>query len=327
MRLSRRMGLAVPALLFAARTRPVAAQTAKTTIAMVPLFTTDAFYVTLGKGAQDAASAIGANLLYQGPAVADTPQQVNILNAMIGRKPDVLVIAPSDRIQLVAPIRKAFDAGIPVITVDTYIGETGIYQTGTGPADFPLSYIASDNTEGGRVAARALARAIGDRGKVFVNNTRPGVSTPDQREAGFREEMKTHPNIEVLQTQYNEGDPGKAAANVSAVLARAPDLAGVFGINVNSGIGTANGVKAAGKTGTVKIAAFDAPSAMVDYIKSGLVDMAIAQHPAEIGWFGVLTAFAAAKGQAVPARINTGFTVMDKSNIEDPAINRYVYVK
>jgi len=321
------MGLAAPALLLAARSFPASGQASKMTIAMVPLITTDAFYVTLGKGAQDAAAAIGVNLLYQGPAAADTPQQVNILNAMLGRKPDVLVIAPSDRVQLVSPMRKAFDAGIPVITVDTYIGETGIYQTGSGPADFPLSYIASDNTEGGRVAARALARAIGDKGKVFINNTRPGVSTPDQREAGFREEMKQHAGIEVLQTQYNEGDPGKAAANVSAVLARVPDLAGVFGINVNSGIGTANGVKAAGKSGVVKIAAFDAPAAMVDYIKSGLVDMAIAQHPAEIGWFGVLTAFAAAKGQAVPTRINTGFTVMDKTNIDEPAVNRYVYIK
>ena len=327
MSLSRRSGMSASALLLAAASLPARAQDRKITIAMVPLITTDAFYVTLGKGAADAAAAIGVNLLYQGPAVADTPQQVNILNAMIGRKPDVLVIAPTDRVQLVTPMRRAFDAGIPVLTVDTYIGDTGVYQTGSGNADFPLTYIASDNTEGGRVAARALAKAIGDKGKVFINNTRPGVSTPDQREAGFREEMKKHPDIQVLQTQYTEGDPAKAAASVSAVLARDPDLKGVFGINVNSGIGTANGVKAAGKAGIVKVAAFDAPLAMVDYIKSGLVDIAIAQHPEEIGWFGVLSAFAAAKGVPIPVRINTGFTVLDKSNIDDPAARRYVYQK
>ena len=328
MRTTRRLGLAMPALLLAARALPAAAQTGgKVTIAMVPLFTTDAFYVTLGKGAQEAADAIGINLLYQGPPVADTPQQVTILNAMIGRKPDALVIAPTDRVQLVAPMRKAFDAGIPIVTVDTFIGDTGVYQTGAGPADFPLSYIASDNIEGGRVAAHALAKAIGDKGKVFINNTRPGVSTPDQREAGFRDGIKQHPNIQLLQTQYTEGDPAKAAASVSAVLARDPDLAGVFGINLNSAVGTANGVKSAGKSGVVKIAAFDAPEAMVGYIKSGLVDIAIAQHPAEIGWFGVLTGFAAAKGQPVPARINTGFTVIDKTNVDDPAVRRYVYIK
>lgn len=326
MRLSRRAGLAAPALLFAANP-PAHAQDKKITIAMVPLVTTDAFYVTLGKGAADAAAAIGVNLLYQGPAAADTPQQVNILNAMIGRKPDVLLIAPTDRIQLVGPMRKAFDAGIPVLTFDTFIGETGVYQTGSGPADFPLTYIASDNTEGGRIAARALVKAIGGKGKVFINNTRPGVSTPDQREAGFREEMKKHPEIQVLHTQYSEGDPAKSAAAVSAVLARDPDLKGVFGINVNSGVGTANGVRAAGKSGQVKVAAFDAPQAMVDYIKSGLVDIAIAQHPEEIGWFSVLSGFAAAKGVPVPVRINTGFTVLDQTNIDLPAARRYVYQK
>lgn len=323
----RHLGLALPAMLLAARGGPAAAQPAKLTIAMVPLFTTDAFYVTLGRGAHDAAAALGINLLYQGPPVADTPQQVTILNAMIGRRPDALIIAPSDRVQLVTPMRKAFDAKIPIITVDTYIGDTGVYQTGSGPADFPLSYVASDNVEGGRVAARALAAAIGDKGKVFINNTNPGVSTPDQREAGFREEMKSHPNIRVLETQYTQGDTAKAAASVSAVLARTPDLAGVFGINVNTGIGTANGVRAAGKGGVVKIAAFDAPEAMVGYIKSGLVDIAIAQHPEEIGWFGLLTAFAAAKGEPVPARINTGFTVIDKTNVDQPAVQRYVYIK
>ena len=47
----------------------------------------------------------------------------------------------------------------PVITVDTFIGN-GQYQTGSGDADFPISYIASDNNEGGRIAARAMAEAM-----------------------------------------------------------------------------------------------------------------------------------------------------------------------
>jgi ribose transport system substrate-binding protein len=63
-----------------------------------------------------------------------------------------------------------------VITVDTFIG-TGQYQTGDGDADFPLAYVASDNILGGRMAARALATAIGEKGKVYVSNVKPGVST------------------------------------------------------------------------------------------------------------------------------------------------------
>ena len=85
-----------------------------------------------------------------------------------------------DKVQLVESLKKAVDAGIPVLTVDTFIGD-GHYQTGSGDADFPLSYIASDNILGGEIAARALAKAIGDEGKVYVSNVNPGISTTDQQ--------------------------------------------------------------------------------------------------------------------------------------------------
>ena len=137
--------------------------------------------------------------------------------------------------------------------------------------------------------------------------------------------MKDHPGIQVLETQFDDDDSNKAAAQAQAVLARAPDLAGVFGANGMSATGAANGFRQAGAGGKVRVVAFDAPTSIVDQIKNGLVDIAIAQHPAEIGYFGVMTAYAVATGQSVPTRIGTGFTVMDKSNIEDPNIKRYIY--
>ena len=183
----------------------------------------------------------------------------------------------------------------------------------SGDADFPLSYIASDNILGGRMAARALVKIIGDKGKVYVSNVKPGVSTIDQREEGFKLEMKENfPKIEVLETQFNENDANKAASLLQAVFARNSDLKGVFGANLFSAIGSANGVQQAGQTGTIKVVAFDAPTSIVDNINSGLVDVAIAQHPAEIGYFGVVSAYAHLTGQSIPTMIGTGFTVMTK---------------
>ena len=177
--------------------RPTFAADKKFNITLVPGLTTDAFYITMHRGAQAAADALGVNLGFQGASEWNVTLQVPVLDAVIARKPDAILIAPTDKVQLVQPLKKAFDAGIPVITVDTFIG-TGVYQTGAGDADFPLSYIASDNVLGGKMAARALAKAIGDKGKVYVSNVKPGVSTTDQREEGFKEEMKaTIPNIEV----------------------------------------------------------------------------------------------------------------------------------
>jgi ribose transport system substrate-binding protein len=300
------------------------AEAKNVTIALIPGLTTDAFYITMHKGALAAAKALGDTLVFQGAPDFNPVTQVPVLDAVIARHPDVILIAPTDKVQLVQPLKKAIDAGVKVITVDTFIG-TGKYQTGAGDADFPLSYVASDNILGGQIAARALAKSIGDKGKVYVSNVKPGISTTDQREEGFKEEMKKHSGITVLETQFNDDDANKAAAQLQSVLARNPDLAGVFGANLFSALGAANGVKQAGASGKVKVAAFDAPKSIVGQLKSGLVDIAIAQHPAEIGYFGVVCAHAVMNGQSIPTSIGTGFTVMTKDNIDDPKVSEYLY--
>ena len=304
---------------------PGIAQDKKFTIALVPGLTTDGFYITMRKGAQAAADALGVELVFQGAPDFNPVTQVPVLDAVIARHPDAILIAPTDKTQLIEPLRKAQDAGIPVITVDTFIG-SGIYQTGAGDADFPLSYIASDNVLGGRIAARALANAIGGEGKVYVSNVKPGISTTDQREEGFKAEMaENFPKVEVLATQFNEDDANKAASQLQAVFARNADLKGVFGANLFSALGAANGVQQAGQSGVVKVVAFDAPVSIVDNINSGLVDVAIAQHPAEIGYYGLVSAYAHLTGHSIPVAIGTGFTIMDKSNIADPNVSQYLY--
>jgi ribose transport system substrate-binding protein len=296
----------------------------KLTIALVPGLTTDAFYITMRKGAEHAAEALGVELIFQGGPDFNPTVQVPVLNAVTARQPDAILIAPTDKQQLIAPLKQAFDAGVQVITVDTFIDD-GEYQDGNGEGDFPLAYIASDNVLGGEMAGHALAKAVGEAGKVYVSNVKPGISTTDQREEGFKQALADYPDIEVLETQFNDDDANKAASQLQAVFARNPDLVGVFGANLVSAIGAADGVKAVGKTGEIKVVAFDAPQRIVDDIKSGLIDMAIAQHPAESGYYGVVTAYAALTGQSIPTAIGTGFTVMDASNIEDPEIQKFVY--
>jgi len=296
----------------------------KLTIALIPGLTTDAFYITMRKGAEHAAESLGVELLFQGGPEFNPTVQVPVLNAVIARQPDAILIAPTDKQQLIAPLKQAIDAGIKVITVDTFIDD-GQYQDGRGEGDFPLSYVASDNVLGGQMAGHALAASVGETGKVYVSNVKPGISTTDQREEGFIAAMADYPDIEVLETQFNDDDANKAASQLQAVVARNPDLVGVFGANLFSAIGAADGVKAIGKTGEIKVVAFDAPSRIVDDIKSGLIDLAIAQHPAEIGYYGVMTAYGALTDQSVPITIGTGFTVMDASNIDDPAIQKFVY--
>lgn len=294
-------------------------------IVLVPGLTTDAFYITMNKGAQAAAKALGIKVDFQGAEDFNPTLQIPVLDAVIAREPSAIVIAPTDTTQLIEPLRRATERGIAVVTVDTFIDD-GAYQNGAGDGDFPMSYIASDNVAGGRMAAAAMGDAMGGKGSVYVSNVRPGISTTDQREEGFKLEMQERfPDITVLDTQYNENDASTAASQLQAVLAREPNLGGVFGANLFSALGAANGVDSADKLGDITVIAFDAPQSIVEQLKTGLVDMAIAQHPAEIGYYGVMTAYAHLTGQSVPPMIGTGFTVITAENVDDPEIARYIY--
>ncbi|MGS4945515.1 ABC transporter substrate-binding protein [Meridianimarinicoccus sp. RP-17] len=295
------------------------------TITLVPGLTTDAFYITMNRGAQAAADALGITVDFQGAEEFDPVLQTPVLDAVIARGPDAILIAPTDSTQMIEPLRRAHENGIPIITVDTFIDD-GQYQDGAGDGDFPMSYIASDNVGGGRMAARFMADAIGGEGKVYVSNVRPGISTTDQREEGFKAEMAAnYPDIEVLDTQYNENDASLAASQFQAVMARNPDIKGVFGANLFSALGAGNGVDSANMADDVTVIAFDAPKSIVDNISSGLVDAAIAQHPAEIGYFGVMAAYAVLTGQSVPVSIGTGFTVINADNVGDENIAKFIY--
>jgi ribose transport system substrate-binding protein len=138
----------------------------------------DEFYITMNCGAQAEAKKLGVDLDFQGPDQFDATLQTPIVNGVIAKKPDAILIAPTDSKAMYAPIKQAADAGIKIVLVDTTLEQ----------ADLAVSQIASDNVGGGKSAAKALSDAIGGSGKVFVNNTKPGISTTDQRAQGFEEE-------------------------------------------------------------------------------------------------------------------------------------------
>src|SRR5580693_3062769 len=185
----------------------------------------DPFYQVMQLGVEAAAKDLGIDVVTQVPSTWGVAVQTPILDAMIARGDlNYIVTAPTDKDQMVGPLKAAVDAGIKVITVDTFLGNGDYVQ---GPVKFPLSYIGSDNVEGGRISARGLAKAIGGKGSVYINSTNPNVSSVEGREQGFKEVMaKEFPDIKVLGPDYNLDDPNKATQQTAAVLAREPNLAG-----------------------------------------------------------------------------------------------------
>ena len=105
----------------------------------------DGFYITMEKGLRDAAEAAGVEAVADGPSQFDAVQQTPILDAMVAKGVDAICIAATDKQAMIEPMQRAHDAGIPIISVDTFIGD-GDYEN--GPVTFPLSYVGSDNVAG-----------------------------------------------------------------------------------------------------------------------------------------------------------------------------------
>jgi ribose transport system substrate-binding protein len=285
----------------------------------------DPFYQVMQLGVEAAAKSLGIQVVTQIPPTWGVDVQTPILDSMIARGDlNYIITAPTDKDQMVGPLKAAVDAGIKVITVDTFLGN-GDYVD--GPVKFPISYIGSDNVEGGRISARGLAKAIGGKGIVYINSTNPNVSSVEGREQGFKEVMaKEFPDIKVLGPDYNLDDMNKAAQQTAAVLQREPNLAGVFGTNVFSAQGAGTAVVNAGLGGHVQVVAYDATKAAIEQMDKGVVTLVLAQKPFDMGYMAVQFAAADAAGvTSLPRRVQTGFAIIDKDNVKDPAVSRFIY--
>jgi ribose transport system substrate-binding protein len=265
----------------------------------------DEFYITMNCGAQAEAKKQGASLNFQGPNEFSADLQTPIVNAVAAKQPDAVLIAPTDTKAMYAPIKQLADGGSKVVLVDTTLEN----------ADLAVSQIASDNEGGGREAAKTLTELIGGSGKVFVVNVKPGISTTDLRAKGFEEGAK-EAGLEYIGQEYSQDDPAKAASIVKSILAKNPDLKGIFATNLFSAEGAASGLREAGKLGEVKIVGFDAGPKQVQDLKDGLVQALIAQRPAEIGKLGVQQAVAALDDKPTKEKIATDFVSITKDNLD-----------
>ena len=282
------------------------------TIAWIPKSTDSTFWLAVKRGAEKAGKELGHEILYVG--VQDQTNiagQVNLVNDMVTRRIDGILIAATDAKALSPAVKKAIDAGVPVITLDS----------GVDP-DTSLAYIATDNLGAARMAAEKMAELIGGKGKVADIGITAGSQTGYERETGFLEGMKAFPDIEVLPVQYSACNPAKALNIATDVHTGNPDLVGIYGACDGSGTGAGQLVKQKGLD-NVKVVAFDSSTEEFELFKQGHIDALILQDPFRMGYDGVYAMEKVLKGEKVePRTVAIPAQVVTKDNLEDPVIKK-----
>jgi ribose transport system substrate-binding protein len=279
----------------------------------------DPFYYTMQRGAQLAAANLGATLISQFPVDWSPSLQTQVISEMFAKDPfQALLVVPTDPQALLPALQPVSAAGVPILALDTAFDPS-----------FPLlASLRSDDTSGGGFACRSLAQAVGGRGKFYIQNVTPGIPATDARERGCQDALSQFPGITLLAINYNDDDPAKAQAQLATVLQNYPDLTAVFSTNVLGAQAMGQFLSGQGLSGKVKVAAFDATATAIDLLRSGLIDMVVAQEPADMGYLAVI--FAAARLDGVtdlPTIFYTDYVILTRDNMDDTAYSRYFYTK
>ncbi len=284
------------------------------TVAFVPKALNSPFWAAMEQAATREAAAQGVHLVaLAADRETDVERQYQIIENLIQQDVDAILLAPSGSKELVPAIRKANDAGIPVLLLDTRIDQAAAESVGART----VTYIGSDNFEGGAVAGRYLAAKLGGEGSVAIIEGISGHETADQRRLGFLGGIADFPGVRVVASQTANWERALAYNVAENLLQAHPELDAIFAANDEMALGALEAVAAAGRMGQVPVVGFDAiPDALAN-IRSGRLLGSVAQFPGEMGRLGVAHAAALLRdGTVPPEEILTKVEMIDLGNIE-----------
>jgi ribose transport system substrate-binding protein len=286
-------------------------------IAVIPKSTMFTFWNAVHAGAAAAGEEFDADIIWMGPNDEnDRRQQIELVQNFISRSVDAIVLAPLDEVALARPVEAAVARGIPVVVIDSDL-----------ESEAPSSVVATDNVEGGRMAARRLAEVMGRQGKVILLRFNEGSASNDQREDGFLEELaQNYPQIEILSSNQYAGTTKESAFQASQNLLNkhGDEAGGIFCPNEPVAFGMLRALETSNRAGKIKFVGFDAGESLVKAMREGSIHGLVAQDPRGIGYQGVKTALAVLRGEEVPRRIATRVVTITPENLDTPEIRALI---
>jgi ribose transport system substrate-binding protein len=243
---------------------------------------------------------------YRAPTNADVAEQNSIIQQAAATKPAGIAIDLLDYNGTAAVIEEVRRQGIAVVFFDAEAPDnTGIPQVG------------SPSEDQARVAAEALAKAIGGRGKVAVIQ---GVPTAPNHEARYQYYWTyfraNYPNITLIQGGVDNDDIQTAQQQAAAVIAANPDLVGYVGSNAAYPIGVGNAVREAGKVGQIHVVGLESMVETLTLIKEGVLDATSTAPTGIQASQTVLLLWQQSLGNRVPQKVNTGIDLVTKDNVD-----------
>ena len=283
----------------------------KKRIAVIPKSTAHLFWVSVQAGALAAANERDAQILWNGPATeSDYSRQIQIVDSMIAQRVDGIAVAAAERKALVGVIERAAAAGIPVVVFDSGLDSQSY-----------LSFVSTDNYEGGKLAARHLGQLLGGKGDAAVIMHAPGSFSTMDRERGFRDAIKDEFSaIRIVAAQFGMGDRARARASAENILAAHEGLQGIFASTEPAAAGVALALRARQKAGKVKFVGFDSSDAMTGDMRTGVLHATVVQDAFKLGYEPVRILIEIGQGKTPPKRVDLPPRLVTAADLDKPGI-------
>jgi ribose transport system substrate-binding protein len=275
-----------------------APQPAKPRIALVMKSLANEFFKTMQDGAtaHQQAHATEYELIANGTKdESDVARQVEIVEQMMARQVQAIVIAPADSKALVAVIQRAQAAGIVVINIDNKLDAAVLAER-----NLRIPFVGPDNRKGARLAGEALARRLKPGDQVAILEGVPTAFNAQQRKAGFEDAMKAA-GINIVSSQSAGWETAKANQVTAALLVEKPELKAILCANDSMALGAVAAIRAAGKADQIHVIGFDNIQAVRQLLKDGQVLATVDQHGDQLAVFGIEYALEALKNKTAPA--------------------------
>jgi len=287
------------------------------TIAVIPKGTTHEFWKSVHAGAVKAereltAAGTPVKLFWKGPLREDDrDQQIQVVENFTARNVSGIVLAPLDSQALVNPVRSAVKAGVPVVIFDSDL-----------KSDQQVSFVATDNFKGGRIAGDYLAKRLGGKGRIILLRYQVGSASTEAREAGFLDALKAYPDLKLISADQYAGPTRETAYQASQNLLNRHGQAvdGIFCPNETATIAMTKALREIGRAGgKVVMVGFDSGSQSVADLRNGDVQALVVQDPVKMGYLGVKTLVEHIQGKKVEKRVDTSVMLITTENMGQPA--------
>jgi ribose transport system substrate-binding protein len=292
--------------------RPLELTKAKRKLAVIPKGTTHEFWKSVHAGANKAGQELGVEIVWKGPVREDDrDEQIKVVENFIASRIDAIVLAPLDDTALVPPVTEASREGIPVVIIDSDIKWPG-----------RASFVATDNFQGGVVAAKHLGALLHGAGKLIVLRYQEGSASTAERERGFIDTLKSEfPKIELVSTNQYGGATTETAYKTSEnLLVKYKQLDGVFCPNESTTFGMLRALQDAQRAGQVKFVGFDSSAKLVEALEKGELSGLVLQNPFRMGELGVRAALDKLDKKPVEPRIDTGVQLVTRERMREPEV-------